>query len=209
VPTPPQSPPDFTPSPASTNESCSPQQQFPNPTGEQLNGLEGRGVEKGSASSLAPPVTRFVQVLKSGEVVYSQLPQQQSGGESKVEPSLMGMATPVKFPPTFTSHEAIKQEPPAMCIGQKRPHPDSGAGIDSSKLTRKQQRMMKNRESASISRQKKKEYVQSLEARLSEAAMKNAALLRENNVLRNQVSLLEKEEWFYMLGPGKLLLTEQ
>jgi len=131
VPTPPQSPPDFTPSPASTNESCSPQQQFPNPTGEQLNGLEGRGVEKGSASSLAPPVTRFVQVLKSGEVVYSQLPQQQSGGESKVEPSLMGMATPVKFPPTFTSHEAIKQEPPAMCIGQKRPHPDSGAGIDS------------------------------------------------------------------------------
>jgi len=29
-------------------------------------------------------------------VVYSQLPQQQSGGESKVEPSLMGMATPVK-----------------------------------------------------------------------------------------------------------------
>jgi len=57
VPTPPQSPPDFTPSPASTNESCSPQQQFPNPTGEQLNGLEGRGVEKESASSLAPPVT--------------------------------------------------------------------------------------------------------------------------------------------------------
>ena len=38
----------------------------------------------------------FVQVLKSGEVVYSQLPQQQSGGESKVEPSLMGTATPVK-----------------------------------------------------------------------------------------------------------------
>ena len=38
----------------------------------------------------------LVQVLKSGEVVCSQLPQQLSAGDTKVEPGLMGQGNPVK-----------------------------------------------------------------------------------------------------------------
>ena len=37
------------------------------------------------------------------------------------------------------------------------------------------------------------QYLDSLEARLKEAALKNSTLLQENTSLRKQVSLLEKE----------------
>ena len=37
------------------------------------------------------------------------------------------------------------------------------------------------------------QYLQTLEARLKEAALKNSTLLRENDVLRKQVSVLENE----------------
>lgn len=72
-------------------------------------------------------------------------------------------------------------------------------------------RLIKNRESASLSRRKKKEvnfiklscsinlflllpqYVQNLEAKLKEAACKNAALLKENESLRSTIVKLKKE----------------
>ena len=77
--------------------------------------------------------------------------------------------------------------------------------------------MIKNRESACISRQKRKEvsfktvhccstsmlyspqYVQTLEARLKEAALKNSALLQENTSLRKQMNALEKEVSVFFL----------
>jgi hypothetical protein len=58
---------------------------------------------------------------------------------------------------------------------------------------KKQQRLLKNRESASLSRQKKKEHLQNLELKLKEAANKNEILLKENLLLRNRVLQLEKE----------------
>ncbi|XP_019849789.1 PREDICTED: cyclic AMP-dependent transcription factor ATF-6 alpha-like [Amphimedon queenslandica] len=72
----------------------------------------------------------------------------------------------------------------------KRPRPLDN---DEPKVSKRELRLIKNRESASLSRQKKKEYVQNLEIKLREAAAKNSALLQENESLRSTIVKLKKE----------------
>ncbi|XP_037945639.1 uncharacterized protein LOC119678063 [Teleopsis dalmanni] len=60
-------------------------------------------------------------------------------------------------------------------------------GIMDEKMLKKQQRMIKNRESASLSRKKKKEYVTSLETRINNLEKENYSLKGENSSLRSQL----------------------
>ncbi|KYM95224.1 Cyclic AMP-dependent transcription factor ATF-6 alpha, partial [Cyphomyrmex costatus] len=56
------------------------------------------------------------------------------------------------------------------------------------KALKRQQRMIKNRESACLSRKKKKEYVSSLEKKVSELKEENRRLKSENTVLKERLS---------------------
>ncbi|XP_002063497.3 cyclic AMP-dependent transcription factor ATF-6 alpha [Drosophila willistoni] len=60
-------------------------------------------------------------------------------------------------------------------------------GMIDEKMYKKQQRMIKNRESASLSRKKKKEYVVSLESQINKLEKENYTLKGENGTLRNQL----------------------
>ncbi|XP_023660274.2 cyclic AMP-dependent transcription factor ATF-6 alpha [Paramormyrops kingsleyae] len=82
------------------------------------------------------------------------------------------------------------ETPPIMTSSLRNP----GTREDASRVTAtRQQRLIRNRESASLSRKNKKEYLMGLEARLQVALFENEKLKTENGTLRKQLEGLLNE----------------
>merc|ERR1719278_1022322 len=70
----------------------------------------------------------------------------------------------------------------------------ASSGTEEVRNLKRQQRMIKNRESACISRKKKKEYVTNLEDQIKALSSENTILRNENENLKEKVRDLEKEK---------------
>ncbi|XP_058887702.1 cyclic AMP-dependent transcription factor ATF-6 alpha-like [Acipenser ruthenus] len=89
---------------------------------------------------------------------------------------------------TTTGNTALPAQSQPISVG----HYQTGAA-DGDNVLRRQQRIIKNRESASQSRKKKKEYLLTLEARLKMALSENEKLKNENGSLKKRLDGLSSE----------------
>ncbi|XP_044054765.1 cyclic AMP-dependent transcription factor ATF-6 alpha [Siniperca chuatsi] len=123
----------------------------------------------------APPPGRPIVLSQPSQVLRIQTPQAITG-------NMVAM-------PTLRQDRPVPvAAPPVVSVTLRSPSSD-----DDSKLSQRQQRMIKNRESASLSRKKKKEYLLSLEARLKVALSENEVLKCENGNLKRQLEGLLSE----------------
>ncbi|XP_057290707.1 cyclic AMP-dependent transcription factor ATF-6 alpha-like [Hydractinia symbiolongicarpus] len=76
------------------------------------------------------------------------------------------------------------------------------------KTYKRQMRMMKNRESACLSRQRKKQHVTELESRVNQMAALNKKLREENEKLKERIQSLECENSSLRLVPEKTYLKQ-
>ncbi|KAK3542044.1 hypothetical protein QTP86_011345 [Hemibagrus guttatus] len=108
-------------------------------------------------------------------------------------PQVVPAATRVLTLPSMAQDRVTNPASPATpspVIGIPLRNPSSEEDFSTS---RRQQRMIKNRESASLSRKKKKEYLLTLEARLKVALCENEKLKNENGTLKRQLEGLLSE----------------
>ncbi|XP_041446621.1 cyclic AMP-dependent transcription factor ATF-6 alpha isoform X2 [Xenopus laevis] len=120
---------------------------------------------------LAP--STVVQLPASG-IVTTQQVLTMGGGTTTIPTPSMNILTP-------TLPQCAKTSPVKPVIPASMRSVDSGTDIN---VLRRQQRMIKNRESAFQSRRKKKEYMQTLEVRLRAALSENEKLKKENGSLQ-------------------------
>ncbi|KAL1022885.1 hypothetical protein UPYG_G00033720 [Umbra pygmaea] len=124
----------------------------------------------------APPIGRPLVLTQQAQVLHIQTPQ-------TVPSHLVTM-------PTLTQERPAPITTPPSLVSVTLNTPGSD---EDSKVSQRQQRMIKNRESASQSRKKKKEYLLLLEARLNMAICENEVLKSENGTLKKQLEGLQLE----------------
>ncbi|KAJ8387153.1 hypothetical protein AAFF_G00159650 [Aldrovandia affinis] len=138
----------------------------------------------------APPTGYPVMLSQPAHVVQLRSPQMVPS------PPILSLPDRVVTMPTLSQDRrrpAVTMTFPAITqpVGGVTLH--NAAADGDTNVERRQQRMIKNRESASLSRKKKKEYLLTLEARLKVALSENEKLMSENGSLKKQLEGLMTE----------------
>ncbi|XP_013766550.1 cyclic AMP-dependent transcription factor ATF-6 alpha [Pundamilia nyererei] len=134
----------------------------------------------------APPAGHPLLLSQPSQLLQIQTPQAISGSVVTMPALSQDWSVPVAAPPVVSGTLLTP------------------SSEDDSKLSQRQQRMIKNRESASLSRKKKKEYLLSLEARLKVALSENEVLKNENGNLKKQLEgLLSKNTALKATAPKR------
>ncbi|XP_047034984.1 cyclic AMP-dependent transcription factor ATF-6 beta [Helicoverpa zea] len=144
-----------------------------------------------------PSIVIPAESTKGGKIAISPLTQTKFNGAKDIQLKVTSPRSNVIInhkpvaqtngvKPQIVQNHVIPQNPESEC--PKSPTLDlSNFSEAEIRAIKKQQRMIKNRESACQSRQKKKEYVSALEQQLLEAQQEIARLRLENKLLRDQI----------------------
>ncbi|XP_013144247.1 PREDICTED: cyclic AMP-dependent transcription factor ATF-6 alpha [Papilio polytes] len=151
-------------------------------------------LKKQQIINIKPPNIVIPTESSKGKIVISPLPQTNLAGDKKVNGYPIKLATPQKNVIISPKLE-VACDSTLVQNGTKPMDTDNiASNVDLTNLSdaeiraiKKQQRMIKNRESACQSRQKKKEYVTALEQQLLEAQQEIQRLRLENKLLRDQL----------------------
>ncbi|XP_072889940.1 cyclic AMP-dependent transcription factor ATF-6 beta isoform X2 [Hemitrygon akajei] len=145
------------------------------------------------------PVSRQSVVLSQSDLV--RIPVQGLLKVPAANGAINGISTNCKRPTTVANGIGINKSATKPIIPAPT-HTGSNSSEIDIKLLKRQQRMIKNRESAFQSRKKKKEYLQGLESKLREALSENEKLKRENTLLKKKLDSIVSENTELKLGSG-------
>ncbi|XP_072115487.1 cyclic AMP-dependent transcription factor ATF-6 beta-like isoform X1 [Mobula birostris] len=145
------------------------------------------------------PVSRQSMVLSQSDLV--RIPVQGLIKVPAANGTINGISTSCKRPTAVANGIGINKSATKPIIPAPTHTGSSSSEIDI-KLLKRQQRMIKNRESAFQSRKKKKEYLQGLESKLREALSENEKLKRENTLLKKKLDSIVSENTELKLGSG-------
>ncbi|XP_053963355.1 cyclic AMP-dependent transcription factor ATF-6 alpha [Anastrepha ludens] len=157
----------------------------------QVNGKGGKSV-----GTTAP---KIILKTASGKVITANKIVSSGNGALGVHHNFVPKIVKTINGPVVVKHQSTKNTHGGNCTIGTAGKASSNAGPTSlsvykglidEKMWKKQQRMIKNRESASLSRKKKKEYVVSLESRINDLEKENCTLKGENSSLRSQLVAL-------------------
>merc|ERR550517_158676 len=157
------------------------QQQTPLP----IQGLAGK-IAIPKIRKPAPPQTQAPLVLQlSNDGLYYT----KTTSASTATPLIVKTEPACSFAPSTTSSSSTFCSPLVAGLPTV-----TSSGTEEVRNLKRQQRMIKNRESACISRKKKKEYVTNLEDQIKALSSENTLLRNENENLKEKVRELEQEK---------------